>query len=182
MMVGRWKILDDPDKRLIGLKRAMRNKILRKAVRAGSKPIRQAMKANAPKRTGSMGSSMSVRIATNKKTGAVYAVIGPRRRFQKKGVKGKVTPTKYAALVVGGTKPHAIGKGSTLGRKRGKRIVAHNQRGGLHPGSKSNPFMQRSHASTRESSLSAMRKVIEDGIVEALAKSGGAASTVADAG
>src|SRR5687768_6309872 len=135
-MVGaRFKILDDPDRRLVQLKRTTRNKILRKAARAGARIVQKAAKAEAPRgATGALAASQGVRIATNRRTGAVYAVVGPRRRYTRKK-RGKIlsqgAPTKIAHLIEGGVRPHSTRKGDTLGRTQAKggkrRITAHRQ-------------------------------------------------------
>src|SRR5688572_12220419 len=159
-MVGaRFKILDDPDRRLAQLKRTTRNKILRKAAQAG-----------APRgETGALAASQGVRIATNRRTGAVYAVVGPRRRYTRKK-RGKIlsqgAPTKIAHLIEGGVRPHSTRKGDTLGRtqtKGGKlRITAHRQTaGGQHPGHKANPFLRRAWQSSESRAVAKMREVIE---------------------
>src|SRR5687767_1488609 len=104
-----------------GLKQAARNVILRKAIRAGAKGSREAAKRFAPKASGATKSSISVRIGTNRKTGAVYAVIGPQRGYVKKrkgvAVEGASTPTRIAHLIIGGTKPHSLASGDKLARR-----------------------------------------------------------------
>ena len=170
MLAGRFKILDDPDKRLLALGRTLRNRILRKAVRAGAKPVRQAAKRLAPKLTGATAASLTVRISTHKRTGTVYAVVGPQRRYQFKR-KGKVrsvgTPTKIAHLILFGTRPHSLKSGDSLGRTRvskrtGKAVITpFRQTGRRHPGAKANPFLQRAWAEEMGPALAAMKAVLE---------------------
>jgi HK97 gp10 family phage protein len=173
----RFKILDDPDKRLVTMKRALRNRILRKAVRAAAKPVRQAAKANAPRLSGALAASISVRIAVNRRTGAVYAVVGPKRRFEFRRRKRTVssgTPTKIAHLIEGGVRPHSTSKGDTLGRTRtgkgGKaRVTAHRQTGRQHPGFAPRHFLSNAWRSEFRPAVIEMRRVI----AAELAKLGG---------
>jgi HK97 gp10 family phage protein len=169
----RVKILDDPDRRLSGLKRGMRNRILRKAVRAGSRIVSQGVKGRVARKSGATKASISVRIATSRKTGAVYAVIGPRRRFvfKRKGRKiSEGAPTKIAHLIEKGTRPHSIRKGARLGRKGRS---AGGQVGRPHPGARAKPFLRPSWESHREAAVAAMRSVI----AAELAKLGGDAGS-----
>lgn len=158
--IARFKILDDVDGRINALKRTMRNRILRKAARAGAKVVRKEIKSNAPKASGALGKSISVKIGTSKKTGATYAIIGPRRRFvlKRKGtVISEGKPTKYTHLVERGTKPHTLGKGSKR-VARGKKAML--QVGKKHPGAKANPFVTRAWASTHNAAIGIMKHVI----------------------
>jgi hypothetical protein len=86
----RFVLIDDPFARINSLKLGVRNTILRKAIRAGSKSVREAAKRFAPKDSGILAGSISVRIGTNRKTGAVYAVVGPRRGVQKRRKRGEL--------------------------------------------------------------------------------------------
>lgn len=116
----KFKILDDPDKKIALLKRGLRNRILRKAVRAGAALVRKDAKAGAPHLTGALASSISVKIGTARKSGAIYGVIGPRSDYVKKikarsglNKKGKrigsarlaatIKPSKYAHFLEYGT-------------------------------------------------------------------------------
>lgn len=64
----------------------------------------------------------------------------PRKRFALRKVLRD--PVKYAHLVEYGTKPHKLGKGSKLRRSRRKDdLMQGGQRGGSHPGSRAQPFI-----------------------------------------
>jgi hypothetical protein len=169
-VLGAWfKVFDDPEKRLASLKRAVRNRILRKAVRAGSKITIAAARKDSPKVSGALKASIGVRVAVHKRTKAVYAAIGPRRRFQFKR-KGKVqsvgAPTKIAHLVLGGVRAHSLKKGDTLTRLRvnkrtGRLVVTQaRQSGHMHPGAKANNFLRRAQDETAAAVLAKMREVI----------------------
>lgn len=175
MSVGqmRWKLLDDPDKRLAHLKRAVRNRIMRKAARAGAAEVRKEAKRHAPKgESGTLKASISVRISTNKRTGAVYAIVGPRRGLVRKKSRGHVyedRPSKRAHLIEKGTRPHWLAKGGAIGVAR---------RVGRHPGAKANPFLKRAWMSSHSRAVSRMRQVI----AQELANLGTAGGGATDAG
>lgn len=170
----RFKILDDPAKKMAELTVAVQKQILRKAVRAGAKAPREAAKQDAPKRLGVLGQSISVKIGTNKRDKSVYAVIGPRR-----GVRGQrptgtgaagVRPSKYAHLVEFGTRPHSLAKGDKLARR--KQAAKQTAAGKKHPGAKANPFLERAYRQTAAAAKAAMIAVIEAEIKKKLAKRG----------
>lgn len=176
----RLKVIDDPDKRLASLKQGMRNRILRKAVRAAAAPIRKAMKRMAPRRSGATAASISVRIATHRRTGAIYAIIGPRRRFRfrRKGKKviSNEGPTRIAHLLAKGVRPHSLRSGDTLRRIRGGRTTAHRQRAGrLHPGHKANRYVQLAGQVEGQAAVAKMRHVIALELARLDAKRAGAA-------
>jgi HK97 gp10 family phage protein len=167
----RFEILDDPVARMQGLRQGARNVILRKAVRAAAKPVREAVKRHAPRQSGTLAGSISVRIGTNRKTGAVYAVVGPRRGYQRKS-RGEILsygkPTKYAHLVEFGTAPHSLVKGDKLAR----RTKAGRQSGGGkgHPGAKAHPFLGPAYRAVASYSRADMERVIKEEVEKKLAK------------
>lgn len=161
----RFEILDDPTDRMRGLKLGIRNTILRKAVRAGAKSAREAAKRYAPSASGATKSSITVRIGTNRKTGAVYAVIGPQRGYVKKrkgqAVEGASTPTRIAHLIIGGTKPHSLARPDDDGPNATRRF---------HPGAKANDFLGRAYRATASYSRADMGRVIKEEVEKRLAK------------
>lgn len=62
------------------LDRKVRNKSIRRAVRAGSTPTRKAMKQKAPKATGGLKRSIKTKMKTYK-DGTTVAVTGPDRKY-----------------------------------------------------------------------------------------------------
>lgn len=74
--------LDAVQHTLAGLKKSMRNKILRKAIRQASKATTKAAKANAPVDTGLLRKSIGSKIKTYK-SGVVVAIIGPRTGYRR---------------------------------------------------------------------------------------------------
>jgi hypothetical protein len=64
--------------KLEDLKRGMRNRILRKALRAGARPLTQLAKAFVRQRTRTYEKAIGVVLVTDKRTGTVKAVIRAR--------------------------------------------------------------------------------------------------------
>ena len=91
------------------LKRALRSKILRKAVGKAVQPIMKDAKARVPVRHGLLKKAMGFRVRTLRKNGVVVGIVGPRTGFRTQvGVdrNGKPiygNPTRYAHLVEYGT-------------------------------------------------------------------------------
>jgi HK97 gp10 family phage protein len=149
-----------------------------KAVKAGAKLIVAAAKARAPrrKRSGALKQSLGIKPAkgTRGKT-AAYAVIGPRKKTVKfvpvgrGGRTVKAVPAFYAHLVEGGTKPHALAKGSRLAR--GKRsAVVKSGAGGRHPGARAKPFLRPAFDSTVERAIAAAEAALAAELAKVLAK------------
>ena len=82
---------------LQAVQRALRNRILRKAITAGGRPVLKAMRARAPSRTGLTRRSLGTRTRTYRGSGVVVAIIGPRTRIR--DPKTGHTPAKVAHLV-----------------------------------------------------------------------------------
>lgn len=106
-------------------------KVVRASLRAGAVVLREAIKADAPKRTGALAGT--VKVKTKKKGGTLLA--GVRVGDKKKGV-------FYAHMVLGGTKAHSINvkqaKGLNLGGTSRKSVQ--------HPGARANPFVDRARS------------------------------------
>ena len=105
-------------------------KVVRQSLAAGARVVRDAAKADVPRRSGLL--AQSIRVKTKVKNGR--AVAGVRVGNRKTGV-------FYAHMVLGGTKAHTI---------RAKKSKGLSLFGGLlrrkvqHPGAKANNFMERS--------------------------------------
>lgn len=74
-------------RRLAAIKQGARNRILRKALNAAARPMQQTAKELAPKESGLLRRSITVKVQTTGK-GEVVALIGPKRGL-KKSVKVK---------------------------------------------------------------------------------------------
>lgn len=127
-----------------------------KGVREGIKKFLPLARAGAPRRprSGALKQSQGTKAAKGKKGNTVsYAVQGAKTGFEKMVTpKGKHKPQRavpafYDHLVMGGTKPHRLGKGESLGRlsKRGRKAVIRTAQiaGGMHPGTTANPYRKR---------------------------------------
>jgi HK97 gp10 family phage protein len=77
------------------LRRGLRNRILRKALRRGSKPMVQAVRALAPTDTRELRRSIGTRSRTYRRGGVIVFVIGPRNRPSMQVPKGGVKPRRY---------------------------------------------------------------------------------------
>jgi hypothetical protein len=170
----RFEILDDPTARMKGLKLAVKRQILRKAVRAGAKSPREAAKRYAPKASGATKSSITVKIGTSRKTGAVYAVIGPRRGYVKRrkgqAVEGASSPTRIAHLIIGGTRPHSLVAGDKLARRT--QAGQQTEGGRAHPGARANDFLGRAHRATAAYARADMELAIKEEVAKRLARAG----------
>lgn len=137
---------------------AKKRRVTLKGVKAGIRVLQGAAKAQAPYRVRSraLKQAQGVKAKTGSKGKTVsFAVQGARRRVVKfvklRGYRTpqKVVPANYDHLVQGGTKPHRLGTGETLGRiakGRRKAIKATSQTtGGQHPGTKANPYRMRAY-------------------------------------
>lgn len=167
----RLVVTDDPVKRLRSLTKGAKNQIMRKAVRAGAAPVRAAVRADAPVLSGATKKSITVKIGTNRKTGEVYAAIGPQRRYvykRKGAVVSKGATTRILHLILFGTKRHSIVKGDRLARRG--RAEVRTTINKMHPGSHENNFMARGFASASASAVVRMRRAITEEVSRRLGK------------
>lgn len=107
-------------------------RVVRNALAAGARVVRDAAKAEAPVRSGKLRGS--IRVSTKARKGQVTA--GVRVGNLKTGV-------FYAHMVLGGTKPHSI----VPRRGKGLRVGNVPRRRAEHPGAKPNDFMGRAKSS-----------------------------------
>jgi hypothetical protein len=79
------------------LKDNVQKKILKKAVRAGIKPLLTDLRSKVPMSTGSLKKSLASKVDSVKGETTTYGVVGPRSKW-KKVVKGRMFwPARYAA-------------------------------------------------------------------------------------
>lgn len=108
---------------LEGLKDPMRTRVLAEGVTLAAKPLVQAAKSYAPKRTGALRKSIKAVVRRYPRKGVAIAVVGPSTEFFKSGKKiknpkkgesrsGIDQPSKYAHLVEFGHQNKG-GKGRT---------------------------------------------------------------------
>jgi HK97 gp10 family phage protein len=171
---------------LAGWNPVSQRRIVRPGVSRGARLVSRTARANAPVESGLLRKSIGVVVKTYK-DGTVVGVVGPRHGFKRavagSGKSSKIVtrknvgdfsnsrislrnPVKYAHLVHGGTRPHAVGSGSKIVRSkfvklakvttgsggvRAKRTYAVSpgkQTGKMHPGSPANPFLDRAWRSS----------------------------------
>lgn len=130
---------------------------MRKGITQANRLILKAAKAFVSTESKTLKKSLGSKVKVMKGGNVVVGIIGPRkdakgkppkyrRQVKVKGRFGMRTqirnPVKYAHLVEFDTRPHTLGKHSTLVRKwRGKttKLVQH---GVKHPGTKAQPFLR----------------------------------------
>lgn len=172
-VTARLEGLDGALRKLASLKAAVRNKLSRQAVNAGAKLVQAEVKARAPVgETGALRMSIGRKVQTYRGSGTTVGLVGPQTGFARKG-KGKksarrqtklgaklqalgANPSKYAHLVEKGTRPHAIGKGSRLRKRR--------QIGRMHPGARAKPFEAPAYQATAVRAAEAVAQSLAEGI------------------
>lgn len=139
--VTRVEGLDD----ILGALRNLEKRIVRggvdKALRAASKPVIEAMRAEVPVETGSLKKSLGLKLRTYKAAGRRVSIIGARSRpYQTK--LGKRNPAYYAHLVEFGVAPHDLREQrKVLGLKGVRTRVGKKPR--MHPGHAGTGAMRR---------------------------------------
>lgn len=169
---------------LQGLNRTLRNRVSRRIVMAASKEVSKAAKSLAPRGTGTLQRSQGVVIRTY---GGVnhrrfVGVIGARSGYlkgrgfklaQRETDRGKrnMGAALYQHLVIGGTRPHFLTKGSKKMRARktlrgkfgqlliGVRTLLSNiGTRKMHPGARPNPFLQRALQASKSQAFEAAKR------------------------
>lgn len=120
----------------------LRRKVLRPALSRATKPLVQAAKKFAARRSGLLAKSIKRKVRTYKNGGTLATIIGPDSNLRKEvtrqapwgPVQVTAVPAFYAHLVEFGTRPHSLAKGDQLARtgpgaeqsarKRASRIAA----------------------------------------------------------
>lgn len=168
-----YRALKDADVKLA-------KKTMKKAITQGNKLILKDAKAFVPTQTKTLKKALGSKVKVMKGGGVVVGIVGPRKDAKGKPPKYrrkvKVTtrygmkemyrnPVKYAHLVEKGTRPHTLGKGSTLNRKTSRgTVIPLVQRGNKHPGAVPKPFLR----PALEKNRAQVRDVIADTLRQAL--------------
>lgn len=160
-----WKIkarlsgLEAAIGRLDRLKKAVRNRVLRRAVTAASRVVLRAIKgAETARRSGQLRRSLGMKVKTYA-SGKVVGVVGPRKGYAATWQGRPIDPVYYAHLVEAGTRPHRLGAGSLL--KKGQ------QRGAGHPGTTAVRFMARGWAGAAAAARAKALALLEQGLAQA---------------
>lgn len=130
------------------------------SLRKGIKLINKAAKAFAPKKLKHLYRAQGTKTVKGKKGKTVsFAVQGSKSKYVKFARAGRratvsnrrIRPALYDHLVIGGTRPHSIRKGSRLAQKRRKKFTAEIGQGvgKPHPGAKPNKYRERAYNSVK---------------------------------
>jgi HK97 gp10 family phage protein len=170
------------------MRRGMRTKALRPAMRKSASLVNKAAKANikahGAKDTGQLKKSIGVKVKVYP-SGVVIGVVEPRAGFRiavvgtgRQGGKARyVDPRYYAHLVEGGVRPHSLASGTRLERGLGRlglgglrRLIrsvrAAVQGSAMHPGVPARPFLGPALAV----SIPAIEAIFAEAVEKALAE------------
>lgn len=177
--------------KLEALKRGVRNRLLRKALRAGSRPLVVAARALVPVRRKVKGSnvtpqkllkkSLGVKIKTYKGGGIVVAVVGARSKKTQIGTRVRGPHKGQPVYENPANIAHLVEKGHAVGLKKGTgfisaavrrvRMAARKLTGG---GARvpEHPFLDPAIQKAAGAAQEEVRKVLEDGLAQ-IAREGG---------
>lgn len=145
------------DKKLIrqltGLQANVGRKYMRRALRAGAKPIKKLAVATSPVDTGKMKKAIRVRAGRSRKNGFVSVLVSI-------GKKWFVGDLFYAGFVVFG---HALVR-RRLGRYSKKRMSAEPSRGRVEPNTFLQDAMERGESAAKTAITESLREQIERGV------------------
>jgi len=146
------------------------------ALRAGAKPIIQAIKARAPQRYGLLRKAQGV-VVGKAKGPKRTAAIGARKNkgkvigITKDGKQRYADPAYYGHLVEGGTKSHRLKTvlvaEYTDKKGRNRKVYKPDKAARLHPGSRANPFKARAVQASKTQAVDAIRKSLVDDLKRA---------------
>lgn len=151
------------------LRASVQRRGTKKAMTAAMKPVKPAVKANAPRETGQMRKTATTKVVSYATKGVVMGIGGIRRdaRSEKTGR----NPSKYLHLVIGGVKGHDIvpetKKAMRFRKKRARSAVFAMKV--KHPGFQGDNFMQRAFDSAKGPAQAAFSHTLGS-FVEAEAK------------
>ena len=147
--------LQDLQKKLQEIAGKKAVEVSRRALQAAADVLAEEARARAPVQAipggGALRDSIKGVSARRKRRGGrvyigAYVIIAEPKGLKRRGGKGKKTPDEiierkdprlYDHLVEFGTRPHALGKGSSINRG-----IIRKQTGAQHPGAKKQPFMR----------------------------------------
>jgi HK97 gp10 family phage protein len=189
MTGSRFNIAVEGVPELLGRLRAFDRRYARKNLRRGielaARLVLRTARAFAlgPRDTGSLRKSLGVKIRSYRGGESIVGIVGARKDTGKDVARGrirhtrtvtggrgavrKIVPANYVHFVELGTRPHALGKGSTLDRmRRGKLVRGKGQFGRRHPGSPARPFLKPAYQANKSAIETTIRgqllKAIEE--------------------
>jgi HK97 gp10 family phage protein len=139
-------------KKLKGLDRKVRTKIVRKAISEATKPVYKSMRARCPKGQGHLRKSIARKVKVYRSGKNTVGLVGPR--FNYKGRQKGIEPNLYAHLVEFGTTAHEIA--ITEGPLKGLVIQ--------HPGARAQPFIRPALDDNAKVCQEIMAREVEAGI------------------
>lgn len=114
--------VEDVEKALAKLGKKVASKVVKTAVRKGSKLILKSARALVPVETGALKKSLGIKRKIYRRSGVMVDIVGPRKGFEKTGPDGKTrNPVNYAHLVEFGGVVRGVGrrgKGKLLGARK----------------------------------------------------------------
>lgn len=164
------------DRQLKKLPDAVLRKVVRPATSKSMTPVLQDARKRAEviKDTGLLAKSLGRKSKTYINRGVIIHIIGPRTGFKKEVTRttelpdGRILirkmtadPAHYAHLVEFGTQAHMLGQGESV--RKGTRNVF--DAGGMHPGTKAQPFMRPAFDNNESRILSIYRMELKKGVI-----------------
>jgi HK97 gp10 family phage protein len=151
--------------------KALRKKLLKKAVTLASRRVTRQAKANIKGvGTGLLKRSLGQKLKSYQGGEVQVGLVGPRKGFATVVRGRKADPVRYSHFVEKGTRPHSVKSGAALAR-RGKADVG--QTGRMHPGAQARPFLMPAGRAVSAGAKAEMADLLRAGI-EAAAKGGAA--------
>ena len=106
--------LADVFRQLRNVDKKVRNRLLKKAIRAASKLVLTSAKAKVAVRTGLLRKSLGIKVKVYRKSGIVVGIVGPRTGYKGSGKDPDENPTNIAHLVEKGRKAVMVRTKKTL--------------------------------------------------------------------
>lgn len=111
---------------LANITNAVKNKLMRKAVRAASAPLRSAIRGRAPRDKGNLAKSITVQVKAKRnvtKTAKGFRTNGPSRVYARIGPAKGARGDRHAHLVEFGTAPRRTKAGKFVGAMPAKPFI-----------------------------------------------------------
>jgi HK97 gp10 family phage protein len=164
--------------RLDGVKRSLRNRILKGACRKAARPVAKAARAKLDENesvvTGALRRSIGVKVGVSKR-GVAYAVIGPRRKT-KRDKYGNVSLTAF-----GRAEKRRVEKGQATDDPAYYAHLVEYGHGGPHP-APPKPFLRPAYDETRSEVRRIFAEAIGAGLAKAAKGDRGAGGDAGDSG
>jgi HK97 gp10 family phage protein len=134
-----------------------RRRVVSAAVRAANAVVVRTAKTHAPRKTGTLASSIRGSLKLERSTGSVVGTVTFKST---KAQKEKGRDAWYAHIVIGGSKPHVIPRQgrNKKGARRYAVIAGQPYSRAKHPGTKPNPFMERAAEAAFTPAVSAFER------------------------